>query len=53
MIQEERKRRVNSGTACYCLLLFGTEPFVLSAVKNIKIRMYKTIILPAAVKHGL
>jgi hypothetical protein len=44
LIQEEIKRRLNSGNACYhsvqnllssCLLL-----------KNLKIRIYKTIILP-------
>jgi hypothetical protein len=30
------------------LLPFGPEPFVLSpAVKNVKVRIYKTIILPA------
>jgi hypothetical protein len=43
-IQEKIKRRLNSGNACYCSvwnLLFSR---LLS--KNIKIRIYKTIILP-------
>jgi hypothetical protein len=31
----------------FCCEPFGTEPFVLSpAVKNVKVRIYKTIILP-------
>jgi hypothetical protein len=43
LIQEEIKRRLNSGNACYLV----PEPFVLSpAVKNVKVRIYRTIILP-------
>jgi hypothetical protein len=44
LIQEDNKRRLNSGYACYHsvknILSFS------SAVKNVKIRMYKTILLP-------
>jgi hypothetical protein len=40
LVQEEIKRRLNSGK-------FGPEHSVISsAVKNLKIRIYKTIILP-------
>jgi hypothetical protein len=39
LIQEEIKRRSNSGNACY------------HSVQNIKITIYKTIILPVAL-HG-
>jgi hypothetical protein len=39
LIQEEIKRRLNSGNACYYL-----SSRLLS--KNLKIRIYKTIILP-------
>jgi hypothetical protein len=35
LIREEIKRRLNSGNACFCLLS-----------KNLKVRIYKTIILP-------
>jgi hypothetical protein len=39
LIQEEIKRRLNSGNT--------PEPSVFSsAVKNVKIRLYKTVILP-------
>jgi hypothetical protein len=41
LIQEEIKRRLNSINACYHLV-----QNVSSAVKNVKIRLYKTIILP-------
>jgi hypothetical protein len=45
-IQEEIKRRLNSGNACYhsvLKLLSSHQQF-----KNIKIRIYKTVILPVA-----
>jgi hypothetical protein len=44
LIQEEIKRRLNSGNACY-----HSVQSLLSArllLKNLKIRIYKTIILP-------
>jgi hypothetical protein len=44
LIQEEIKRRLNSGNACY-----HSVQNVLSSrllYKNIKIRIYKTVILP-------
>jgi hypothetical protein len=44
LIQEEIKKRLNSGNACYHWvqsLLFSRLPS-----KNLKIRIYKTIILP-------
>jgi hypothetical protein len=41
LIQEEIKSRLSSGNACYLSVLN-----LLSAVKNLKIRVYKTIILP-------
>jgi hypothetical protein len=40
LIQEEIKRRLNSGNACY----HSVQNSLLS--KNIKIRIYKTLILP-------
>jgi hypothetical protein len=44
MIQEEIKRRLNSGNACYHSVrnLFSSRLLV----KNIKIRIYKSIIFP-------
>jgi hypothetical protein len=44
LIQEEIKRRLNSGNACYHSVQNLLSPRQLS--KNIKIRIYKTIILP-------
>jgi hypothetical protein len=43
LIQEEIKRRLNSGNVCYSVqsLLFSRL-----LPKNLKIRIYKTIILP-------
>jgi hypothetical protein len=43
-IQEEIKKRLNSGTACYHSVQNLLSSRLLS--KNIKIRIYKTIILP-------
>jgi hypothetical protein len=53
LIQEEIKRRLNSGNACYHSVqkLLSSHLF-----KNVKIRIYKTIILPVVfmgVKLGL
>jgi hypothetical protein len=46
LIQEEIKSRLNSGN---CLLPFSPKPSVFSfAVKNLKIRICKTVILPSA-----
>jgi hypothetical protein len=44
LIQEEIKRRLNSGNACY----HSVQNFLSSGLlsKNIKIRIYETIILP-------
>jgi sorting nexin-29 len=44
LIQEEIKRRLNSGNACY----HSIQNLLLSRLlsKNLKIRIYKTIILP-------
>jgi hypothetical protein len=44
LTQEEIKRRLNSGKACYHSVqnLLSTRPLS----KNVKIRLYKTIILP-------
>jgi hypothetical protein len=44
LIQEENKRRLNLGNACY----HSVENLLLSCLlsKNVKIRIYKTIILP-------
>jgi hypothetical protein len=44
LIQEEIKRRLNSGNACYHLVQNLLSSHLLS--KNLKIRIYKTIILP-------
>jgi hypothetical protein len=44
LIQEEIKRRLNSGNACYHSVQNLLPSCLLS--KNIKIRIYKTIILP-------
>jgi hypothetical protein len=49
LIQEKIKRRLNSGNACY----HSVQNFLSSRLlsKNIKIGIYKTIILPV-VLHG-
>jgi hypothetical protein len=44
LILEEIKRRPNSGNACYHSVQNHLSSRLLS--KNLKIRMYKTIILP-------
>jgi hypothetical protein len=44
LIQEEIKRRLNSGNACYHSVQNLLSSRLLS--KNVKIRMYKTIIFP-------
>jgi hypothetical protein len=44
LIQEEVKRRLNSGNACYHSVQNLLSSRLLS--KNVKVRMYKTIILP-------
>jgi hypothetical protein len=44
MIQEEIKKRLNSGNACYHSVQSLLSFRLLS--KNLKIRIYKTIILP-------
>jgi hypothetical protein len=44
MIQEEVKRRLNSGNACYPSVQNHSSSRLLS--KNVKIKMYKTMILP-------
>jgi hypothetical protein len=44
LIQEEIKRRWNSGNACYHSVLNLLSSCLQS--KNVKIRIYKTIILP-------
>jgi hypothetical protein len=44
LIQEEIKRRLNSGNACYHSVQTLPSSRLLS--KNLKIRIYKTIILP-------
>jgi hypothetical protein len=44
LIQEEVKRRLNSGNACYYLVQNLLSSHLLS--KNLKIRIYKIIILP-------
>jgi hypothetical protein len=51
LIQEEIKRRLNSGNACYHSVQNLLSSRLLS--KNLKIGLYKTIILPVVVKHGL
>jgi hypothetical protein len=47
LIQEEIKRRLNSGNACYNSVQNLLSSPLLS--KNLKIRIYKTIILPVVV----
>jgi hypothetical protein len=44
LIQEEIKRRLNSGNACYHSVQKLLSSRLLS--KNVKVRIYKTIILP-------
>jgi hypothetical protein len=44
LIQEEIKRRLNSGNACYHSVQHLPSSHLFS--KNLKIRIYKTIILP-------
>jgi hypothetical protein len=44
LIQEEIKMRLNSCNACYHSVQISLSSYMLS--KNIKIRIYKTIILP-------
>jgi hypothetical protein len=44
LILEELKRRLNSGNACYHLVQNLLSSCLLS--KNVKVRIYKTIILP-------
>jgi hypothetical protein len=44
LIQEEIKRRLNFGNACYHLVQNLLSPLLLS--KNVKVRICKTIILP-------
>jgi hypothetical protein len=44
LIQEEIKRRLNSGTACYHSVQNLLSSHLLS--RNLKVRIYKTIILP-------
>jgi hypothetical protein len=44
MILEEIKRRLNSGNACYYSVQNLLSSRLLS--KNVKVRIYKTIILP-------
>jgi hypothetical protein len=53
LIQEEIKRRLNSGNACYHSVQNLLSSRLLS--KNVKVRIYKTIILAVVmgVKHGL
>jgi hypothetical protein len=54
LIQEEIKRRLNSGNACYHSIRNLLSSLLLS--KNVKFRIYKTMILPVAlyvcVEHG-
>jgi hypothetical protein len=44
LIQEEIKKRLNSGNACYHSVQNLLSSRLVS--KNVKVRMYKTIILP-------
>jgi hypothetical protein len=44
LVQEEIKRRLNSGNACYHSVQNLLSSHLLS--KNVKLRIYKTIILP-------
>jgi hypothetical protein len=53
-IQEEIKRRLSSGNACYHLVQNLLSSHLLS--KNVKVRIYKTVILHMVymgTKHGL
>jgi hypothetical protein len=47
--QEEIKSRLNLGNACYHLVLSLLSSHLLS--RNVKVKIYKTVILPA-VLHG-
>jgi hypothetical protein len=49
LIREEIKRRLNSGNACYHSVQNLLSSRLLS--KNIKIRIYRTIILPVWVRN--
>jgi hypothetical protein len=51
LIQEEMKRRLNSGNACYNSIQNLLSSRLLS--KNLKIRIYKTIILPVVLYGSL
>jgi hypothetical protein len=44
LIQEEIKRRLNTGNACYSLVQNLLSSRMLS--KNVKVRIYKSVILP-------
>jgi hypothetical protein len=44
LIQEEIKRRLNSGNACYLSVQNLLSSRLLS--KNVKIKIYKTVLLP-------
>jgi hypothetical protein len=48
-IQEEIKRKLNSGNACYHSVQKVLSSCLLSTRKNVKIRIYKTVILPVVV----
>jgi hypothetical protein len=50
LIQEEIKRRLNSGNACYHSIQNLLSSRLLS--KNIKVKIYKTIILPVVLYDG-
>jgi hypothetical protein len=50
LIQEEINRRLNSGNACYHSVQNLLSSRLLS--KNVKIRIYKSVILPV-VLHGV
>jgi hypothetical protein len=47
LIQEEIKRRLNSGNACYHSVQNLLSSHLLS--KNVKVRIYNTVILPVVV----
>jgi hypothetical protein len=47
LIQEEIKRRLNSGNACYHSVQNLLSSRLLS--KNVKVRIYRTIILPVVI----
>jgi hypothetical protein len=51
LIQEETKRRLNSGNACYLSVQSLLSSRLLS--KNLKISIYKTIILPVVLYGSL